>query len=471
MKKRTLFFVAVFTFLTTTIFAQTLIAPHFDEGVDLVSAVFRLAGAKEYNKCLIEHYGESFDEYFAEYKNHSAVRYAQIYYNNFGIGYDAVASYGTHLIINDDGFISFNPNIDEKSDNSFNRWTDQQKRDFLIKLNDFYRESNFHQWYESTSETRTAAEQAFQSLYQSIDFHWYGNFFEKRDDAQFGIILSILVGPENYGCNYKLKNGNTIMTPVIGCCRLNSDGNIEFTANTVLPIIIHEYCHAYCNPLNAENWKSMQNLAKKVYKSVEQQMKMMAYGNPVIMMDETFVRASVIRYLINHFPNMSDKMLIQNETQQGFILTGTLVESLAKYEQQRTRYQNIKDYMPQLIKDINHFDIKKYEKQKKDAAKHNATYTVSIKDGESNVPSGEYTIIISFSKPMVEGITLGYGREGTQFLKAKAYEWNEEKTQLSLLVINEPHTLYGFNVMGEKFHTQDGYTAGETRYFNYTTGD
>ena len=176
MKKRTLFFVAVFTFLTTTIFAQTLIAPHFDEGVDLVSAVFRLAGAKEYNKCLIEHYGESFDEYFAEYKNHSAVRYAQIYYNNFGIGYDAVASYGTHLIINDDGFISFNPNIDEKSDNSFNRWTDQQKRDFLIKLNDFYRESNFHQWYESTSETRTAAEQAFQSLYQSIDFHY--NYFE-----------------------------------------------------------------------------------------------------------------------------------------------------------------------------------------------------------------------------------------------------------------------------------------------------
>ncbi|MBP5650075.1 MAG: DUF4932 domain-containing protein, partial [Bacteroidales bacterium] len=143
MKKSiALFFFVLFSTLAS--FAQNPIPAHFDECVDLVATVWRLSGAHEYSRCDVPNYAHEVDSVFAAYKEHPVVQLARQYPQESGIGYDAVASYGLHLTMTENGDIVLNDNFAEGGDASFDRWTERQKKDFLEPLNDFYRTSHFH---------------------------------------------------------------------------------------------------------------------------------------------------------------------------------------------------------------------------------------------------------------------------------------------------------------------------------------
>ncbi|MDO4216121.1 MAG: hypothetical protein Q4D12_09480, partial [Bacteroidales bacterium] len=77
--------------LPCTTYGQIPVA--FDECTDLMSLIWRFAGAKEYSLCTITPYVESIDAHFANFKNHRVVQLAQQYRNEHGVGYDAVPSY------------------------------------------------------------------------------------------------------------------------------------------------------------------------------------------------------------------------------------------------------------------------------------------------------------------------------------------------------------------------------------------
>ena len=146
MKKTFSFF--LFTLLLALpSFAQNPVPAHFDECVELMAAVWRLSGADEYNMCRVPQYAHEIDSVFAAFKNHPVVQLARQYPNETGIGYDAVASYGLHLTVTKEGTIVFNDNFLEGSDDSFDRWSEKQKKEFLKPLNDFYRTSHFHDWF------------------------------------------------------------------------------------------------------------------------------------------------------------------------------------------------------------------------------------------------------------------------------------------------------------------------------------
>ena len=146
MKKNfTILFCALLSALTT--FAQNPVPTHFDECVELMAAVWRLSGAPEYNRCMVPQYAHEVDSVFEPFKEHPVVQLARQYPNETGIGYDAIASYGLHLTLTENGTIVLNDSFLEGSDDSFDRWSDQQKKEFLAPLNDFYRTSRFHDWF------------------------------------------------------------------------------------------------------------------------------------------------------------------------------------------------------------------------------------------------------------------------------------------------------------------------------------
>ena len=112
----------------------------FDERVDLMNVIWRLAGAKEYNQCRILPLTENVDSVFAPFKNHNAVMLAREYYKNYGIAYDAVPSFALHLKKTKRGLWTFDEDIESTMDE---RWTPKIKSDFLSVLNDFYTVSEF----------------------------------------------------------------------------------------------------------------------------------------------------------------------------------------------------------------------------------------------------------------------------------------------------------------------------------------
>ena len=452
-----------------TSFAQSPIPAHFDECVELMATVWRLSGADEYNRCRVPQYAHEVDSVFAAYKGHPVVQLARQYQNESGISYDAVASYGLHLKVNENGTIVFNNSFLEGSDDSFDRWSEQQKKEFLEPLNDFYRTSRFHDWYLQQDILYEEVEEAFGTINQHVDYDWFSSYFGQESGSTFRIVLSLLVGPNNYGCSAKLKDGSNALSPVIGCCQLDDNGNIHYNANAVLPIVIHEFCHHYCNPLNSQFWSLIDQSAERVFKEREGQMRQSAYSSALIMMNETFVRASVIRYMRVHYPQIEESALIKEEEKQGFILTQTLCEALKEYEQQRDKYVTMSDFMPVYAKAVNDFDLKQYNKRKKELAKQNATYKVNLKNGAKDVPSGLFTLVIKFSKPMANSIALYNSFSGADFPPVKNYDWRDDKT-LEVVFLLEPSHQYGFVVMGTEFPTKDGHSAGKNMEINFTTG-
>ena len=459
--------IALLSVLTS--FAQNPVPAHFDECVELMATVWRLSGADEYNLCRVPQYAHEVDSAFAEYKEHPAVQLARQYQRESGIAYDAVASYALHLTVTKDGAIVFNDSFLEGSDDSFDRWSEPQKKEFLEPLNDFFRKSRFHEWYLQQKELYTQVEEAFKAINQHVDYDWFSSYFGPQNGSTFRIVLSLLVGPNNYGCSAQLKDGSNALSPVIGNCQVAEDGSIFYNTNAVLPIVIHEFCHHYCNPLNAKFWSLMSQPAEKVFKEREQQLRQSAYGSALIMMNETFVRASVIRYMRVHYPQIEESALVKGEEHSGFILTQTLCDALKQYEQQRDKYATMTDFMPTLAKAVNDFDLKLYKKQQKELAKLDATYKVNLKDGAKDVPSGLFTLVIKFSKPMVDGIALYNSFSGADFPPFKSYSWRDDKT-LEVVFLLEPSHQYGFAVMGSRFITQDGHTGGKNTEINFTTG-
>ena len=326
--------------------------PYFSETVELMGLVWRLAGSYEYNQCQIGTVTNSADKYFASMKNHQAVTLARQYYQQ-GVCYDAVTGYANQLIFNDEGDIVFDTNYLSGSNTSFDdRWSSQQKNNMLQAINDFYKESNFHDWFVSTEVEQQQAIASFKNVC-NLDYTWFDSYYGKNDKVSSRIILSFMIGNSNNGISLKRKDGTLLLTPVLGSLSQNN-GSVRFNGD--MNLIVHEFSHPYCNPLIEANWSAISQKAEQVYSRVSSIMQNQAYSNAMTMMCETLVRSSAIRYMISHNQKNMVNMTLAYEEGNGFMMVRTLVKVLEKREQEASKYPTLADFMPELIEAINNFD-------------------------------------------------------------------------------------------------------------------
>lgn len=457
--KRILTFLTLLLVVQLSLFSQNTIPTAFDECVDLVSLVWRLTGAKEYNNCPITPYNQQIEEFFGPYKDHSTIQLARKYRQESGVAYDAIASLATHLKITADGQVVMNDALENHIDS---RWTESMQNEFLTSLNDFYTETSFHQWYTSTLPLQQTCLQAFQKLSSMIDQSWYDAFFLKSD-VNFRIILCPLAGVNNYGTDCFLKDGGHQICPVISSTSYK-DGQITYE-NSAFPIIIHEFCHAYCNPLIDAYWGQMEKSAESIYALNSKVLSEQAYTTAKIMMYESLVRASVICYMQDHFTplQVNFEELISDEENKGFILTRTLMNSLRQYENDKTHFPTLDAYMTELLKVINGFTVKKYKALQKEADKNKIHYKVNIKNGSTQVPSGDFTLVITFDEPLYKpGISMNV--IDADFPEFKGYSWSEDCKVLSVNIHMEHDHEYGFQINGSSYRNKDGKVAVESVY-------
>jgi len=432
--------------------AQSGIPVSFDERVDLLSVVWHLAGAKEYNECPIETYIQDVDQHFGRFKNHTAIKYAKQYYHN-GTGYDAVAEFAIHTKIAD-GRVVLDDDLVPGFDD---RWTESMRAEFIVALNDFYLQSRFHDWFESTKNLQVDAEKAFQPIVNMVDLEWYSTFFKKQN-ANFQIVLCPLAGHNNYGVGVQKKDGVHVLEPVISSTYYK-EGQITYDINRVFPIVIHEFCHAYCNPLIDEWYDQMKANADVVFEHNRAVLTGQAYTNSRIMMYESFVRASVIRYMQTHFTSeqVDIEALIKEEEHKGFIMIRTLIAALAEYDTHKDTYPDMVSYMPQLVRVINGFSVQKYLNDIAEADKNKAQYECNVKDGAVDVPSGDFVFTITFDRPMQDGISMNM--TDVDFPKFNGYSWSEDAKTIYVKFFMLPVHDYGFQIVGDKFVGKDGVPA------------
>ena len=122
-------------------------------------------------------------------------------------------------------------------------------------------------------------------------------------------------------------------------------------------MLIHEFNHSYCNPLNEAIWSEIEARATAFFNENADFYDSIAYGSPILVMNEMFVEAAVFRYLQTHpvelagtrFTDMDElieRLILSDEKQKKFFLVRTMLKALAGREEDFGRYATMRDFMP-----------------------------------------------------------------------------------------------------------------------------
>ena len=350
MAKRLLTVVLVLVAMTM----QAKVEVEVSETVELLSILSRTAGYQEYNMDMGGQYIEDVKTWFDQYKEHPTVGYFQDLRNNYHIAYNAPASLAVSLEI-EGGIIK----MVGKKEMLDSRWFNIDLDECVAKLNQFYTDTRFHDFY-----------QQHQSFYQDIlhqyetnvmqYFHqdWYAHFYGKEPSERYRVIIGFTNGAQNYGADRQIPGKPKESFSISGYwIHPQADYGSVVDPNNVkkyaAPILIHEFNHAFVNPLfeDEKNAKLLENVAQGLYEIDPNIMQQQAYGENKIVFNESIVRAATIIYMMeNGFSPDEVHSELKDQLTRGFDWMPELVAALRDYNAHRNKYPTLNDFYPQIAK-------------------------------------------------------------------------------------------------------------------------
>lgn len=465
--KKIIGIVSVLLCLTITK-AQELVVPVVDERTELLSIVFRLAGAEEYVTNDLEKYVNEIDSFFISHKNHDVIKHAQDVRSMYGVSYDAVMSIAVHIdIVNQE--IRLKENI--KKEGIDNRWMEDDITEFVQLLNSFYNESDFHRFFVQHKDFYQTAETNMSKVLENVDFGWFEKFYGEKNKGTFHLVISLVNGPSSYGANVSYMNkSEEDIYAIIGTWATDDFGEPTYSQH-IVGTVIHEFNHSFCNPLIEKYYPQLEKKASEFYALVHEKLAQQAYGSSKTMLCEILVRACVIKY----YQSLSDspmrtKSLISNELGNGFLWIEELVNSLSIYEKSREKYPTLESYMPEIVKLQNSLSPKKlYKKLEKNMPVITGT---NIANGAQDVDPSITEIVVKFSSPMYTGANgASYGKKGEEYFpEVSGAKWNSNQMEWVLTVSLEPDTEYSISFPSGFFYSSSFYNPKETYFLDFKTG-
>lgn len=220
-----------------------------DEKMELITIVQYLSNYPLLTKADID-YKKDVDIYFQEFKNHPVVKLNKIIQNDYFSG-SCVPWYLYQF-----NFPDFKPistfSEDEIQIEDFEKHKDTLGL-YIKQLKDFYYETNFKMFFNKHKKfykkiVNPIKEYVYQFNIIKILENHYG---EKKNS--YHIILSPLLHDGGYAAWTNTKKGQNIYA-FIGP-KFNSVGQTEFNIHEILKqYIIHEFSHAFCNPIISRNF-------------------------------------------------------------------------------------------------------------------------------------------------------------------------------------------------------------------------
>lgn len=344
VKKILLLVLLIFGQLVVAKENRVIEAPQVDKNVELLSIVFRLAGNKEYNGTYFKKYTDGVDSHFNAYREHELIKFARELHNKNGISYDAVVCMAVVLDKKLNPLIDFSTTVPEK------RWKKEDATKFVRLLKQFYKDAHCKAFFKGNEPLFQEVSNRFSVVYKTLDLNWFQSFYGNKADENFKIILSPGCGGNNYGPSFALPNANKNVFAIMGTWRVDESGMPVYGKEEYLPLMVHEFSHSFVNPLLDKKKELFEESGKEIYKAVEYEMsRQQAYGNWQIMLYEALVRASVIKYFLDHGATEAGvSRVLVKEFNRGFVWIKELVDELKNYDQQRNLYPTLESYMPVL---------------------------------------------------------------------------------------------------------------------------
>ena len=210
------------------------------------------------------------------------------------------------------------------------------------------RETKFLAFQKQYEKAHTiAARRLRDKLNERAYLEWFDKFFGPRTRAEFYVILGMLNGGANYGTGVRYLDGREQITPVLGADTFDKKGVLRFD-DGIVPLVVHEFGHSYTNPLVDRFAARLEAAGRRIYPHRAVVMRPQAYANWKVMMDESLVRACVVRYLRATDGEQTAERRIGYEHERGFTWTGELSQLLGEYETNRAKFPTLEAFMPRI---------------------------------------------------------------------------------------------------------------------------
>lgn len=384
-----------------------------DERYELTSITFALAGVPEYCQCGVVSYFEDIITSFEQYVFSEPINFVRELNQKYSIGYNAVPSLANLLEIKN-GKISINSKytpLDIEKILDF-RWTKDLLDEYIEMLNVFYQESNFSDFFKSHEDLYKIAEINFNKNISAFANKWFYSFFGIPYDPDIKIYISLVNGPSNYAIPKGIVLG--ISDGMYGYPEPNAD-----TYN----MLIHELCHHYTNPIFLKYWDKIENAANIIYSKVSERMYDIGYNDAKSCILEWFNQLCTLMYFKEcvseyYYPYVS------LDISKGFFWMQRSVEFMDNFYNNRNTYNNIEDFMPQIVNFLN-FTAENisYIEREFDTRRPYITNICFLP--YNTVDATE--LILTFSEPMLASYGFKGAPEGANILWFDKVEWIDDK--------------------------------------------
>lgn len=473
--------ISIFFFLSVSVLvsAQTLFK--VDERFELTGIAAKLAGYQEYTMCKIPGYAEAIDEYFAPYKEHEFIHFLQQIRQSDGIAYDAIPT-ATRTLQIVDNKVTTNPAADVaalcKADS---RWTKANYLKFAALCDDFYKDTDFHAFFESNSEYYRKGEDWVNS-FCDIDTSWFNSFYGKP----FGspeLYLSLVNGPANYAI---AERGILPGYGILAGLTVDPDKEIMFGMDDIfMSTVVHELCHNFTNPVCEKYRSQLSAAADRIFSEddVRAAMTRSAYGDPWIMTVEWLNNLCEAMYFREKgllYPEdygfvrgakatSNDYAVMWLAQGKGFFWMTTSIEYMDKFYEHRDKYGTFEEFMPEIVKFYNRLSRNMDKERERFAARYPEVVEFTVDSTSRD------TLVLSFrfSHPMstwMHGVKLNPDPEVNPLITfAEQWKYVDEYTLTATIDRNslEKSKRYGAALNANFIRTLKSYQMKEDYLFEF----
>ena len=371
-----------------------------DARVELFSIIFRLAGNPEYRRGSIESYTKAVDEHFGAHRNHEVVKIAQRLRAERGVSYDAPMSLAVHL--GNAEQLRLAVPREPRPETLDSRWRLKDVDAFLAAARSFAADSDFAGFLAGQAALHRLAVARLQKTLEDADLGWFDRFFGRRPGADFTVIVGLLNGGQCYGPRVRRASGDEDLYCVLGVWSVDGDGQPSFGAD-VQPLVVHEFCHSYVNPLVYAHQKELEPSGTLIYPFVQQAMQRQAYGNWTTMLHESVVRACVVHYTRD--TRGADAAARETVEQIGlqFLWVPELVTQLDLYTQNRKQHRDFAAFFPRIIAFFDEYAPRFARERKALARGTPKVEKLTPASGATDVDPSLTAITIRFDRTMRDG--------------------------------------------------------------------
>lgn len=441
-------------------YGQKLV-PAVDRRVEIMSIVARLAGYEEYSQPHAKTYVAAILSHFKAYQDDTLVAYAKkLREPDDGIGFDAVMNMAVHLEGEGGNFRlkeGWRSGIDK-------RWIGETAPQFVTLLNRFYNRSDANAFFSSQKEYYDKSLRAFRAVLADFRQEWYERYYGTPPSEKFNIIVGLGNGGSNYGpSSFSLKEGKQVYA-IMGSWTFDAAGDAQFNATDYLPTLVHEFNHSFINPLLTKHEQNIQlkQSAQTLLDSTKTEMNAMGYGDWNTLINESLVRASVIRYLSAAGADSSVALALQLEKTSGFLWINELAQALAEYEKNREKYPTLDKYYTELIgffvNTAHHIQALRAEYE---LNRPSVASTVPFNNGAAEVDPSLTEMKIYFDQPLAgKGSSIKPDPSGKAAYPVKAVTgYTDDNRAFTIELQLEPNRDYAFivNGSGRSFRNREGY--------------